>query len=269
MHGEVTEVTTADPEPGEDRVGRRRSRRVQADPVHGPVRQRAVHARRHAVLRAVRPGGGPRRRLPNIDRSGGATPSAPSIRRRGASPSTSSSTAMSGSPAGGPTVLPPGTSCSSTGPTGGYAPSTDGGLAPDGRRRERPAGDRGVARGAPLRRPGGRRRSSSTTPTTRSTSTHPATSTSRWVHRTSDPGNHGLLLAAVEDASNSTRAPPDLFVHGEASEVRAVRRHLLVDRGIARNGSSISPYWRRNFTDEAWRKVKAEFVAEMQGDGFG
>ena len=57
-----------------------------------------------------------------------------------------------------------------------------------------------------------------------------------------------------------------MFVHGEASEVRAVRRHLLVERGIPREGTSISPYWRRNFTDEAWREVKADWLAEVARD---
>lgn len=84
----------------------------------------------------------------------------------------------------------------------------------------------------------------------------------QWVHRDSDPGNHGLLLAAVE-ATTFPGGDVDVFVHGEASEVRAVRRHLLTERGIPKDGTSISPYWRRNFTDEAWREVKRAWVAEM------
>jgi NADPH-dependent ferric siderophore reductase len=86
-----------------------------------------------------------------------------------------------------------------------------------------------------------------------------------WVHRASDRGNHGLLLAAVE-ASELTPGTFDVFVHGEASEVRAVRRHLLVDRGVPRDHTSISPYWRRTFTDEAWRDVKREWLAEVERD---
>ena len=87
----------------------------------------------------------------------------------------------------------------------------------------------------------------------------------QWIHRRSDPGNHGLLLAAVE-ATDLPAGTVDVFVHGEAGEVRAVRRHLLADRGIPKEGASISPYWRRDFTDEAWREVKAAFVAEMRDD---
>ena len=87
----------------------------------------------------------------------------------------------------------------------------------------------------------------------------------QWVHRSSDPGNHGLLLAAVE-ATELPGGTVDVFVHGEAAEVRAIRRHLLGDRGIPREGTSIAPYWRRGLTDEAWRDVKGAFVAEMRDD---
>ena len=56
------------------------------------------------------------------------------------------------------------------------------------------------------------------------------------------------------------------FVHGEAAEVRAIRKHLLADRGLARQDMSCSPYWRRDMTDEAWRRVKREYVAAMDAD---
>lgn len=87
----------------------------------------------------------------------------------------------------------------------------------------------------------------------------------RWVHRRSDPGNHGLLLAAVE-GTELPSGTADLFIHGEAGEVRAIRRHLGAERGLPVQGASISPYWRRSFTDEAWREVKREFVAAMRDD---
>jgi NADPH-dependent ferric siderophore reductase len=56
------------------------------------------------------------------------------------------------------------------------------------------------------------------------------------------------------------------FVHGEAEEVRAIRRHLLAERGLSRSDMSCSPYWRRTMTDEAWRQVKRDFVAAMDAD---
>lgn len=62
------------------------------------------------------------------------------------------------------------------------------------------------------------------------------------------------------------RADVDVFVHGEAEEIRAIRKHLLVDRGLARSEMSCSPYWRRTMTDEAWRAVKKDYVAVMEAD---
>ncbi len=58
----------------------------------------------------------------------------------------------------------------------------------------------------------------------------------------------------------------DVFVHGEAAEVRAVRRHLIADRGVDPGEASISAYWRRDHTDEDWRKVKRQWNAEQASD---
>ncbi len=58
----------------------------------------------------------------------------------------------------------------------------------------------------------------------------------------------------------------DVFVHGEAAEVRAVRRHLATDRGVDLGSASISPYWRRRHTDEDWRKSKREWMADQAQD---
>lgn len=93
----------------------------------------------------------------------------------------------------------------------------------------------------------------------------PATLDLRWVHRRSDPGNPELLLAAVAAAEFPT-GTPDVFIHGEAAEVRAVRKHLIAERGIARDGTSISPYWRRTLDDEAWRQIKRQWLAEVATD---
>lgn len=85
-----------------------------------------------------------------------------------------------------------------------------------------------------------------------------------WVHRRAADGGDPVLRAveAVELPPGRVQA----FVHGEAAEVRAVRRHLLSDRGIPREGSSISPYWRRGQTDEQWREVKAAWLAASEAD---
>lgn len=96
----------------------------------------------------------------------------------------------------------------------------------------------------------------------------PGDLTVTWVHRDDgEPQEHegGQLVRAVA----AVGLPPGrvhVFVHGEAAEVRAVRRHLLGDRGIPKEGTSISPYWRRNQTDEQWRRIKAEWLKDSERD---
>lgn len=89
-----------------------------------------------------------------------------------------------------------------------------------------------------------------------------------WLHRHGDERDESLLVAAVEalDFAAYAGGTPFGFVHGEADEIRAVRRHLLEDRGLTRQDLSCSPYWRRTMTDEAWRQIKREYVSAMEAD---
>jgi NADPH-dependent ferric siderophore reductase len=54
------------------------------------------------------------------------------------------------------------------------------------------------------------------------------------------------------------------FVHGEAGSVRDIRRHLVDERGVAREHLSVSGYWRRGKNEDGWRTEKA---AERAGAG--
>lgn len=86
-----------------------------------------------------------------------------------------------------------------------------------------------------------------------------------WLHRRDSPLPEKLLADAVA----ALVFPPgsvDAFVHGEADEVRSVRRHLLAERGLDASMASISPYWRRDHDDEAWRAVKRQWMAEQAAD---
>lgn len=86
-----------------------------------------------------------------------------------------------------------------------------------------------------------------------------------WLYRRGDADPATLLERAVTAAAFPT-GTFDVFVHGEAGEVRAVRKHLAGERGVDLASSSISPYWRRKHTDEAWRQVKRQWMAEQERD---
>jgi NADPH-dependent ferric siderophore reductase len=85
----------------------------------------------------------------------------------------------------------------------------------------------------------------------------------RWVH-----GGPGAVVGVLE-AYDFPDGPVCAFVHGEASTVRAVRRHLLADRGVPREALSVSGYWKRRRTDEDWRAEKAEWNRLVEQDVAG
>jgi NADPH-dependent ferric siderophore reductase len=86
-----------------------------------------------------------------------------------------------------------------------------------------------------------------------------------WLQRTGQPSDGELLLTALRELTFPT-GTVHAFVHGEADEIRGIRRHLLAERGLSRQAMSCSPYWRRNMNDEAWREIKRDFVATMETD---
>jgi NADPH-dependent ferric siderophore reductase len=93
----------------------------------------------------------------------------------------------------------------------------------------------------------------------------PANIDVRWLHRSRGPEDAALLVDALRDLT-FPQGRPSGFVHGEADEIRAVRHHLLHDRGLTRQHLSCSPYWRRTMTDEAWRQIKRDYVAAMEAE---
>lgn len=79
-----------------------------------------------------------------------------------------------------------------------------------------------------------------------------------WLHRRAVGDRGSQLLAAVERLSFPA-GPVHAFVHGEAGDVRAVRRHLVAERGIPADALSVSGYWKRSRTEEGWREDKEEW----------
>ena len=89
--------------------------------------------------------------------------------------------------------------------------------------------------------------------------------TVHWLYR-DDADNPDLVLPNAVASANFPNGSFDVFVHGEAAEVRAIRKHLVAERGVDLNTASISPYWRRKHTDEDWRRVKRSWMAEQSRD---
>lgn len=86
-----------------------------------------------------------------------------------------------------------------------------------------------------------------------------------WLHRDANPGADDLALTAL-DKLDRPAGRVHAFVHGEAVANRALRAHLLAEWRIPREDLSISPYWRRAFTDESWREVKSAWMAAVDKD---
>jgi NADPH-dependent ferric siderophore reductase len=85
----------------------------------------------------------------------------------------------------------------------------------------------------------------------------------RWV-----PRSDGALLAAVRELALPAGAG-HCFAHGEATPVREIRKHLLLERGVDPARLSVSGYWKRRRTEEEWREDKAEWkrLAELDTAG--
>lgn len=93
----------------------------------------------------------------------------------------------------------------------------------------------------------------------------PASVDVRWLYRCTAADPESLLLDEVQSVT-WLDGSVDVFVHGEAAEVRLVRKHLFSAVGIDQDAASISPYWRRGKTDEAWREVKRNWLDQQASD---
>jgi NADPH-dependent ferric siderophore reductase len=87
-----------------------------------------------------------------------------------------------------------------------------------------------------------------------------------WLHRTAGPGEEPELLVDAISALALPDGRGHAFVHGEASSVRNLRRHLIAERGLDPATVSISGYWKRKRTEEGWREDKAEWARLVEAD---
>jgi NADPH-dependent ferric siderophore reductase len=75
------------------------------------------------------------------------------------------------------------------------------------------------------------------------------------------------LLAAVRAAGDLPPGTPYAWIAGEAASVRALRRHLVNDRGFARDAICFTGYWRHGVTEDdllAAAVAEAEAAAESE-----
>jgi NADPH-dependent ferric siderophore reductase len=90
-----------------------------------------------------------------------------------------------------------------------------------------------------------------------------------WVHRRADAGQDPSLLLEAVRALSLPAGNGQAFVHGEATTVRAIRRHLVLERGLPTSALSATGYWKLRRTDEEWRAEKREWIAQADADLLG
>jgi NADPH-dependent ferric siderophore reductase len=88
----------------------------------------------------------------------------------------------------------------------------------------------------------------------------PGSAEIRWLHRNAPAGTSDILVRAITEAE-FLPGNVQAFVHGEATTIRALRRHLLAERGVPREALSLSGYWRLGKNEDGWQAEKREVGA--------
>jgi NADPH-dependent ferric siderophore reductase len=87
-----------------------------------------------------------------------------------------------------------------------------------------------------------------------------------WLDRSAGPGEDPTVQLEAVKGLELPSGRGQAFVHGEATTVRLVRRHLLLERGLTPDDLSASGYWKLRRTDEEWRAEKREWLAQARAD---
>jgi NADPH-dependent ferric siderophore reductase len=85
-----------------------------------------------------------------------------------------------------------------------------------------------------------------------------------WLHR--GAATVGTALVAAVTGLDFPSGTGQAFVHGEAGFVKALRRLLLVDRGLPRDQVSISGYWRLGHDEDRWQTTKREWNRQVEAE---
>jgi NADPH-dependent ferric siderophore reductase len=84
----------------------------------------------------------------------------------------------------------------------------------------------------------------------------------RWLHRGDE--RPGSKLVPAVTAFPFPAGTPHVFLHGEATFVRDLRRLLYIERGVPRAGQSISGYWRVGHDEDRWQSTKREWNESVE-----
>ena len=87
-----------------------------------------------------------------------------------------------------------------------------------------------------------------------------------WVHRSTGAGQDPSLQLEAVRALSLPDGRGHAFVHGEATTVRLIRGHLVLERGLPAESLSATGYWKLRRTDEEWRAEKREWKALADAD---
>ncbi|MGP4025620.1 siderophore-interacting protein [Actinomadura sp. 3N407] len=90
----------------------------------------------------------------------------------------------------------------------------------------------------------------------------PGDATIVWLHR--GGGQVGDLLVDAIEKMEFPDGDVHAFVHGEAGFVKALRRHLRVERGLPMERLSISGYWRRGRDEDGWQAAKRDWNRQVE-----
>ncbi len=93
--------------------------------------------------------------------------------------------------------------------------------------------------------------------------TSPGALSLTWVHR---EGAAAADLATTVTGAALPAGDVHVFLHGDATMVRELRRYARTELGVDTGRLSASGYWRRGLADEAWRASKREWNAQVQAD---
>jgi NADPH-dependent ferric siderophore reductase len=88
-----------------------------------------------------------------------------------------------------------------------------------------------------------------------------------WLYRGDRPV--GELLVPSVRAYPFPAGDPQVFVHGEANLVNALRSYLKVERGLPMDRLSISGYWRLGLNEDGWQSTKREWNQQVSQEQNG